>query len=255
MAFKQFDQYIEEKNGDFFTLRNDGDSADVIILYQSAKDVLVADCHYISSKGYSGYAHCLGDNCPACNYPTKSGRGIRKDVAVFIPVFNISKNKIEYWQRSYKFVDQVLTNSVFKNFPNPSEFVFHIVRHGAAGDQNTRYEIRAAARNNDYPYEKILSDFNISFPASYSTVCKELTYDEMDGYLNSDVPSDLPNYGYTPVPRGSASSAESSDSVPEPAYTEVPTVVYSESDENPPFEPTSDSIDTPTDAELDNVQF
>lgn len=248
MAFKQISQYVEEKNGVFFTLPNDNDSADVIFLYQSINDVLVADVHYISSKGYNGYAHCLGDNCPACNYPTKTGRGIRKQSSIFIPLYNIQKRKVEFWDRTPKF-ENVLQQSVFKNFPNPSEYVFRITRHGQPRDPATRYEVKAISRNADYPYAQILADFNMVMPDSYSLACKELTYEEMDKYLNSDTPSDLPNaYNYVPVPRNAAPVTETPEvvadlpelNVPTPNYNEVPMSIprgiSDNSEDVPPFE-------------------
>lgn len=260
MAFKKLNEYVEEKNGVFFTLPNDNDSADVIFLYRSTDDVLVADVHYISSKNYNGYAHCLGDNCPACDYPTKTGRGIRRQSEIFIPLYNINKRKIEFWDRTTRF-EQVLNESVFRNYPNPSEFVFRITRHGQPRDPGTRYEIRAISRNADYSYNQILADFNMTFPDSYSLACKELTYDQMYNYLHSDVPTDLPDYGYVPVPRGSSSNA-SNDlpevSVPTPQYGAPPADIPAmPADDMPPFDAnvTATSQSDSSSSDIDNVDF
>ena len=71
MAFKTMNDFNKERGYDnYFTLRNDGDTADVIILYRGVSDVLVADAHYIKSNDYTGYVHCCGRGCPAC------GKGI-----------------------------------------------------------------------------------------------------------------------------------------------------------------------------------
>ena len=257
MAFKKLNEYVEEKQGAFFALPNDNDSADVIFLYRSTEDVLVADIHYISSKNFNGYAHCLGDNCPACNYPTKSGRGIRKQSEMFIPLYNITKRKIEFWDRTPRF-EQVLHESVFKNYPNPSEYVFRITRHGQPRDVNTRYEIRAVSRNADYPYDQILKDFNMTMPDSYSIVCKELTYEEMDRYLNSDAPTDLPDYGYVPVPRGSSSAPDSNDlpeiNVPTPEYSAPPEDLPPIESDIAPFDITS-SGESDSGDDIDDVKF
>lgn len=268
MGFKSLTNYVEEKQGNYFTLANNGDKARVIFLYQSVNDVLVADAHYISSKTYSGYAHCLGDNCPACNYPTQSGRGIRKDTTVFIPLYNIDKNKVEFWQRTPKFVNQVMTQSVFKNFPNPSEFVFEITRNGEAGDPGTRYAIKATNKNSNYPYAQILADFGLIFPQSYELVCKDMSYEEMNNCLTADTPSDLPDYGFQPIPRGnSAASSEAAfTEMPElnvetPNYGAVPTTIPSVDDELPfgdPVAPASTSGnggDGGSDSDIDNPVF
>lgn len=222
MAFKSFSQFQEDKQGDFFVLPNDGDFADVIFLYRSANDVLVADVHYISTSSYKGYAHCCGPDCPACKYPTQSGKGIRKDNKIFIPLYNISKGKIEFWDRS-TFFESVLQTQVFKNYPNPSMCVFRITRRGAAGSRDTKYDIEVKFRNSAMPYEKICADFKISFPDAYSAVCKEMTVAEMDAALNSASVEGLPDYGYTPVPRGeSATSDLEPINVQTPVYSAPP---------------------------------
>lgn len=222
MGFKSLSQYQEDKQGEFFVLPNDGDSADVVFLYRSVDDVLVGDVHWISSAGYKGYAFCLGreNNCPACNYGDK---GLRIDHKIFIPLYNITKNKIEFWDRS-TFFEQVLQKDVFKPFPNPSETVFKITRRGEAGSRDTKYEIKPIARNTGMPYDRILAQFNITLPEYYNTVVREMSYYDMDAALNSgSSASDLQDYGYTPVPRGTAAAASFEDS---PAV-DVPTVEYS----------------------------
>lgn len=261
MAFKSFSQYQEDKYGDFFVLPNDGDTADVVFLYKSAADVLVADVHYISSKGYNGYAHCCGQGCPACSYPTKSGRGIRKDDKIFIPLYNIQKNKIEFWDRSAKF-ENVLQKNVFGPFPNPSEAVFRITRHGEAGDRNTTYSIDPVGRNSSMPYEKILADFNVTLPDYYSIVVKEMSVAEMTETLNSNNAgaSDLEDYGYVPVPRGQqvAASEEPAPSVtvPVPEYSAPPEVAPPLADYSAePAEAVADSDSGDSEDSLDNVNF
>ena len=187
MAFKSMEQFNEERYGNFLTLPNDRDYADVIFLYQSKADVLMADVHYIKSAEYSGYAHCCGVGCPACAYPTKDGKGIRVDSKLFIPLYNITANRIQFWDRSTRF-DVQLASDVFSKFPNPSEYVFRITRHGEAFSRDTRYEIQAVGKNTSMPYAKILADFNIKLPDYYSTIVKELSIAEMSSMLSS--PSD-----------------------------------------------------------------
>lgn len=202
MAFKSMEQFTEEKYGNFLTLPNDKDYADVIFLYQSKAEVLMADVHYITSATYSGYAHCCGVGCPACAFPTKSGKGIRVDNKLFIPLYNITAGKIQFWDRSTRF-DVQLSNDVFSKFPNPSEFVFRITRHGEAFSRETRYEITAVGKNTSMPYEKILADFGVKFPDYYSTIVKELSIAEMSAMLNSTNDSGMaaiPRDAYVPAP-------------------------------------------------------
>lgn len=265
MAFKSLSQYQEDKQGEFFVLPNDGDYADVVFLYKSINDVLVGDVHYISTPSYKGYAFCTGNGCPACNYPTQSGRGIRLDHKIFIPLYNIQKNKIEFWDRS-TFFEQVLHKSVFNPFPDPSQAVFRITRRGEAGSRDTKYEIMPVGNNVAMPYEKILADFNVSFPDYYSVICKEMTASEMSAALNSsNSASDLEDYGYVPVPRGPVSDAEvtSTPTVETTAYSAPPEVAPPAVD-LPEYNPDAAPVDLTASTEeasddssdsLDDVKF
>jgi hypothetical protein len=223
MAFKSFSQYQEDKNGDFFVLPNDGDYADVVFLYRSPDDVLVGDVHYIMSKTYNGYAHCCGANCPACNYRGQNGGRIKIDHKIFIPLYNITKGKIEFWDRTTYF-EQSLQKNVFSKFPNPSEAVFRITRHGEARSRDTYYDINPIARNSAMPYEKILADFGVSLPEGYDAVCKEFSVAELDAILNdTGAPSNLDDYGYVPVPRGTnAGSSAANFAVPQTPNVPIP---------------------------------
>lgn len=257
MAFKSMEQFNEERYGNFLTLPNDRDYADVIFLYQSKADVLMADVHYIKSAEYSGYAHCCGVGCPACAYPTKDGKGIRVDSKLFIPLYNITANRIQFWDRSTRF-DVQLANDVFSKFPNPSEYVFRITRHGEAFSRDTRYEIQAVGKNTSMPYAKILADFNITLPDYYSTVVKELSIAEMSSMLSSpsDASAAVPRDAYvapmtiTPPQFGTTFGQP----VPEPAVSvpEVPAVP-----DLPDFslEVAAPEANEASTSEVDNVTF
>lgn len=197
MAFKKLSTYNEERFGRFFLLRNDSDYADVIFMYRSMDDALEANTHYIKSADYSGYVHCNGRTCPAC------AKGIRVQPKIFIPLYNITTGQLEFWDRTIRFENQ-LNIDVFSKYPNPSEFVFRIQRHGAAGDVNTTYSIIAVGRNNVASYEEILTKNNATYPEYYENVCREVTDSEMTSMLNqnSAAPSiEMKNYNYDMKPR------------------------------------------------------
>lgn len=206
MAFKTVKSYNEERFNGLFLLRNDGDHADVIFMYRSADDVLVADTHYIKSADFSGYAHCIGRGCPACE------KGIRVQTKLFIPLFNIDENELQFWDRSIRFEPQ-LQDEVFKNYPNPCDYVFRITRHGQPNDVNTTYSIQAIGKNSYKTYAQILVDSNASMPEYYEKVCKDLSVDKMTSILNTSSNSSsysdsnsMPDYAVSP--RKSAYSAQ-----------------------------------------------
>ena len=211
MGFKSVTQYNEEKFNGLFLLRNDGDYADVVFLYRGIDDVLVADTHYIKSADYSGYVHCCGRNCPAC------AKNIRVQTKLFIPLYNISDNEIQFFDRSIRF-EQQLTNDVFNNFPNPSEFVFRITRHGVAGDVNTTYAISVAGKNSVKSYDQILREFKATFPDYYENICRDVSAVKLSHMLNASnntsASTDVP--AYTPTPRVTVPPISKLDMVEDP---------------------------------------
>lgn len=204
MAFKSLKDYNEEKFGGLFLLRNDGDYADVVFLYPREEDVLVGDVHYIKSAEYSGYVQCTGKGCPAC------AKGIRVQTKLFIPVFNITAGEVQFWDRGIRFEMQ-LRNDVFKNFPNPTEYVFRVTRHGIANSVDTTYEIVAIGKNGAYPYAQILEENHVEFPKYYENICRDYTSAKLYDLINTSpsAPSaagDMPNYQVTPRPAPTVSA-------------------------------------------------
>ncbi len=196
MAFKSITDYNNDRYGGMFLLKNDGDYEDVIIMYRNIDDVLVTDSHYIKSDSYSGYVHCLGRNCPACE------KNIRVQPKLFIPVYVINSGEILFWDRSIRF-QNIMDTEVFSKFPNPADFVFRITRNGAAGDINTRYSIVAVGKNNIKSYDEILEASGKTILEHYESICK--TWDNADyrshltpsGSSSGDVDM-MPEYKLTP---------------------------------------------------------
>ena len=237
MAFKSLRTYNEERYGGLFRLVNDGDSADVIFLYRNVDDVLTADTHYIKSAEYSGYIHCNGRGCPAC------GKNIRVQQKLFIPVYNLTANEIQFWDRNIKFETQLLAD-VFDKFPNPCEYVFKIIRHGVANDINTIYEITVVGRNSQESYDQILARFNIKMPDHYETIVRDVDTSTLSSWLAKPTDSvaastDLPDYSVTP--------RTASSSVVPPVYEEIP--------KDTMLPPDDVETDDPSTEELDDVSF
>lgn len=166
---RRFVDIEEEVKHNYFRLSYDGDYADVIFLYQSIDDMLVHDVHYIKSPSYTGYSKCTGEDCPEC----KAGNKLL--YKIFVPLYNVAEDRIQFWERS-KLFGSIASRDIFDKFPNPSDFVFRITRHGELGDFNTSYEIRAVAKNTLYGprdgYQGLLDKFNVSFPEHYSSIIR-----------------------------------------------------------------------------------
>lgn len=210
MAFKSVKDYNNERYKNLFILRNDKDYADVIFLYEGYSDVMVADAHYIKSDEYSGYVQCCGKGCPAC------AKGIRVQQKLFIPIFNITANEIQFWDRNMKF-ETKLSTDVFEKYPDPCNYVFRVTRSGVAGDINTTYSIQAVGKNTR-PLSDILASNNAVFPQYYETICPEKSAAELSSMLTASsnaVPADsLPDYQVKPRAISSSVVPEVHDSLP-----------------------------------------
>jgi len=204
MAFKSVEQFNEDRYGNMFRLVNDKETADVVFLYQSMKDMLVADVHYIKSNDptASGYVHCCGGNtCPAC------GKGIRIQTKLFIPLYNIKKDAIEFWDRTMRFEPQ-FEKDVFQKFPNPSEYVFRVTRNGVPNDVNTYYTIEAVGKNSSpsMSFASILAKFNAKMPDYYENIVKTVDEAKLSQILAQDSEPSV-NQEYVPVPRAGYQSS------------------------------------------------
>lgn len=212
MAFKSVEQYTEERYHNTFRLVDNGETADVIILYQSRADMLHADVHYIKSANYSGYVHCLGKGCPVCALKRKDGSLlIRLQEKLFIPLYNIAKDRIEFWDRGWNngFIAQ-LDREVFNIYSNPSDYVFKITREGEFNDKNTRYKFTAVGRNCVMSYEQILAKFQATMPDYYDNVVKSFSISELTTMLQSiqsGNPTSVDMPAYTPIPRSGYQSS------------------------------------------------
>lgn len=252
MGFKKLKTYNEENWGGMFLLRNDGDFADVIFMYQNEDDVLIASTHYIKSSDFNGYVHCCGKGCPAC------AKGIRVQTKLFIPLYNINAGEIQFWDRGNRFQNQLMSD-VFANYPNPCEYVFRITRHGAAGSIDTTYEIVAVGRNTYKSYADILVEQNAKMPDYYETVCKDMDIATLSSHLStqgtntsSATSGDMPTYQVTPRTTAGFSRPGTPVGQPTPvSYTVpgstsgecVPSVGTVTADDTPPFDMSDDDID------------
>ena len=147
---------------------------------------------------------------------------LKVETKLFIPLYNLKQTdrmngdhkveNIEFWDRMVSF-DKTLDRDVFYNYANPSELVFEIVRNGEASSRDTRYGIRAIAKNTIISYDDILAKFNAKMPDYYSKIIKEFSADELAELLKNTVTrnsnnsntTDLPDY--TPIPRAGYQSS------------------------------------------------
>lgn len=231
MAFKSVEQYNDDRYRNMFRITENGKSEDVIFLYKSKAEMLVGDVHYIRSGLYTGYVHCLGEGCPICALKKEDGtQVIRTQTRIFIPLYNIRKNAIEFWDRTMSFEPQ-FSRDVFTPYPNPSECVFRITRRGEYKDKDTRYDIVAVGRNSSFPIAQILAKFQAVMPDYYENVVKSVSFAEANEMLSTRQTADsnaMPDY--VPIPRAGYSSSipetyvNAAEAVSAPVIPTMPTI-------------------------------
>lgn len=261
MAFKQVKQIEEDRYGKFLRL-DDEKSITGIILYDSYDDVLVADCHYVNSKEYTGYVHCCEEGCPAC------AKGIRVQRKLFVPILVLAdlnedydEDTVIFWDRNMAFNHQ-LRKDVFDKYPCPSDTIFKITRHGAYRDKNTRYSIIPKFNFPD-DVHAILDSMNVKFPDYYENVVRSVDAATLSDMLmessrtSESAYTPSANYSYKAVPRKKFTDPEDldddSDELPG-----VPVAADSSESDLPTFEPAaelesysaiSDSSDSDSDSD------
>lgn len=131
----------------YFTLKDDGDSARVRILWETMSDIDIRTLHKVKSKtGYEYRVDCLRqtyddpkDMCPCCSSSNWEDRKMK--TTCYIPIYNIDNQRVEFWTRTGDFVTQALLPKLNEVGEPYCATIFTIERNGAAGDKNTRYEI------------------------------------------------------------------------------------------------------------------
>lgn len=133
----QADNYGSQGGGGFFKLPNDGDVKQVRFMYSNPDQIQGYAVHEVTIDGKKRYVNCLRDynepvdNCPFC----KAGK--LQQPKYFIPLYDIARDKVVFWERGKKFGPQ-LSGLINRN-PNLVSQVFEIERHGKAGSTETVY--------------------------------------------------------------------------------------------------------------------
>lgn len=205
MAFKSIEAFNDDRYRYSFRMMRDGETAKVIFLYRSKADMMIGSTHHIMTPSYKGYVDCCEYGCPAC------ARGIRRDSGkIFIPLYNLETNKIEFWDKNQSF-EYHMDRMVFDKYPNPSEYVFTITRHGEYRAEKVTYDIEASYLNEFMTYDQILEKYNtILVPQTeadikrtyYQNICRTYSIPELDKLLNENPATPKESLqAYTATPR------------------------------------------------------
>lgn len=172
------DRYGGQGGTGYFSLKNDGDTAYVRFLYNTADDIEGYAVHEVEVDGKKRYVNCIReynqpiDDCPFC-------KAKKFQVAkLFIPLYNEDEGKVQVWERGKKSFSKISGICARYNKAPIVAQTFEIQRNGKSGDKQTTYEIY---RSDDPADDTSLEDFEI--PNPLGTIILDKTADDMSFFL------------------------------------------------------------------------
>ena len=152
---------------EFFTLRNDGDSAVVRFMYHDVSEFEIYTCHNVTVDGKQRKVSCIRDPhdaveaCPLC----ASGNSISNRFFIKMVEYrmddagNVSPVPV-VWERSMTYATRL--KSMLDEYGPLEDCLFKVKRNGAAGSQDTTYEIMYCSPRvyADEAYPRVPDAFN-----------------------------------------------------------------------------------------------
>ena len=145
---KDVDNYGGGSGGSFLSLKNDKDTVKVRFMLESPKDLnkytyVVHNCETPDSK-FGVDVNCLRnysdpiDDCPLCK------AGIKTQIKVFVPVYNVDEDKVQIWTRGRTIISKLQgLMARYEDFPS---HIFEIERNGKAFYDAVSDVVRTAHR-------------------------------------------------------------------------------------------------------------
>jgi len=117
----------------FFSLKDDDDSAVVRFLYEGAESLDVDIVHEIEVDGRKKKIQCQQEGCLFCEAYGKPA------VKIFLFLFNLKTGEVEIWERGSTMATELM--GLIEKYGNLNNRNYEIVRHGKKGDNKTRYQL------------------------------------------------------------------------------------------------------------------
>lgn len=167
---------------EWFSIKQDKQTKQVRILYNTIDDVYFNVVHEVNVNNRTKTISCLNSRgedvnaCPMCK------AGYQQKVLLYIPILDLSDNKIKIWVRSRGFLSQI-QGLMMRNNPL-SGTIFEIMRNGAPRDPKTTYMFQPVTMNDGTTVEMILQQMNTSLP-DQSTYMEVYDYNQMNTYTQN----------------------------------------------------------------------
>lgn len=173
--FEESEFYGAQKSN-YFSLKDDGDTAKVRFLYNDINDIEGVAVHEIEVGDIKMDVECLRkyndpvDKCPLC------AAGIKQSAKLFVPVYDETSKESKIWTRGRTFFNKL--SSLCSRYNPLVSTPFEIERVGAKGSRDTTYETYPGqtdkAKIEDFPEVK-----------AEGTCFQVKTVEELDYYLQT----------------------------------------------------------------------
>lgn len=166
----------------FFSLRDNGDTARVRFMYNSMKDVVGYAIHEVTIDGKRRPVNCLREynepksKCPLC------ASGNFQRAKLYIPLFDIDSGEVKIWERGKNFFQKI--SALCARYSSADvplvAHTFDVERHGAKGDTATTYEIFETGSD-----DTRLEDLP-EIPEVLGSIILEKSYDDLAFYAENE---------------------------------------------------------------------
>lgn len=161
-------------SSNFFSLKDDKDTARVRFLYGTIDDVEGDSVHEVQLDGKKRYVNCIrnynepADCCPLCR------EGAKVIPKLFIKLYNVDTGETLLWERGKAYFEKLASLASRYN-PLYNE-VIEIERNGKARDMQTTYSF--------YPIESSEFDINsIEMPDALGPIILDKSADDMETFI------------------------------------------------------------------------
>lgn len=176
-SFEDADKYGGSGGGNYFSLKDDGDTARVHLLGNDMNDFNGYAVHDVEIGDKHRWVNCLRnyndpiEKCPFCaaKKPVKA--------RLFIPLYNIDAGEVQTWERGKNFFRKL--SSYCARTPNVASVITEIERQGKKGDTSTDYGLYKIEQTN-----KKLEDFKDDIPEIIGTIVLDKSAEDMQYYLD-----------------------------------------------------------------------
>lgn len=222
-ANTEIDNYSPDQAG-YFSLKNDGDSCRVRVLYENINNVEGHCVHKVNLKndGFR-YVDCLReysdplDACPLCSSKVEADRKLI--TKIWVPLYKVDSGESVLWERGKQFWKNVLYPIMVEKGEPFCGHTFTIERHGAANDMNTTYEFI-----DDGVDDTVLDDFD-EIPNPVGTIILQKTFEELEKFTETRSFDEADSDDIPDIPIRRRGTTTESDDAPRRRGTTRPNIV------------------------------